>query len=216
MDWQKLFEIFLKFGISGATISLILGYLGKQIIEQFLKSRLEKYKNDLSNESLLFKSNLERLNAENNIRYQKIFEERAILIKEFYKKIYSLEKNIKNLVTTFQGPEWIDDKKRDKNARDSLDIVIENYSENKIFFNKNQCYFINEVINISNQIIKNMTQAKWQAVRENSNPGLLIENAKKDATHFNKWLKCESDVDEFFMPVKNELEDDFRKIFDIK
>jgi trans-2-enoyl-CoA reductase len=80
MDWQKIIEILLKFGISGATITVTLGYIGKQFIEQFLKSRLEKYKNDLNNESLLFRSNLERINAENNIRYQKVFEERAILI----------------------------------------------------------------------------------------------------------------------------------------
>lgn len=216
MDWQNVVELLLQLGISTTFVAAVLGYLGKKVIEQYLKSKLETHKSKLSNEAAQFKLNLEKLNSENSIRYHKIFEERAVLIKDFYALIDKLERQLENLTSCIQGPEWVEDKERDENAKKSLEKTKRKFSKNRVFFTKKQCENIDNLIDASQQIIRNMTKAKWQSLRESRDPNLLINNAQLGKTATDNWIRCEQDVVDLFMPTKKELEDDFRKLFGIE
>ena len=215
MDWQNLLEILVKFGISGATVTLVIGYLGKKVIDQYLSSRLENHKSNLDREIIQFKSNIERINVQSNLRYQRIFEERASIIKELYQLIAIVEKNIRILVSLGQGSEWIEEKMKEIHANSSLQNLYDVFSKNKIYFNSDQCNSISDLIAKSKVIIDKMSSAKEQAKLERDFPNLLISNTKLGENYFHKWESCGKDVDEIFMTAKQKLEAEFRQILDI-
>ncbi|MFQ5353733.1 MAG: hypothetical protein ACE5DR_02195, partial [Thermodesulfobacteriota bacterium] len=72
MDWLAL----LKFLSGAGIVSAALAYIAKRIIDTFLASRIENYK-----------SNLEKIAIEHEIRFQQLHTERAQVIKELYEKI---------------------------------------------------------------------------------------------------------------------------------
>ena len=77
MNWAEI----IKFLISVSGLSAVLIYVGKKLVDKTLDAGLEKYKAELG-----------RLNAEHQIRYDKLHEERGEKIRLLYTLIYDLKR----------------------------------------------------------------------------------------------------------------------------
>ena len=110
---ELLKEIFAIL-IGGTTIGAVIVYLGKFILSKSSELLLENYKNQL-----------EISKNEHQIKFSRLHEERANIIKIIYDNFYDLEIKLKRMTTLFQGPEWVDDKQRDNDAIDKYTEVYE-------------------------------------------------------------------------------------------
>lgn len=91
MDYNQI----IKFFLSASIVTGGLVYITKLIIDKFVESRIEKYKNSLQQDTENFKHNLNfeaekfrhELNTasiEHQIKFTKLYEERGQVIKLIY------------------------------------------------------------------------------------------------------------------------------------
>ena len=118
----------LNIAIGSVTIGGIIIFLGKQLINKGFDAALKTFEN-----------RLELLKIEHQIKYSKLHEERAIVLKDLYKHLYKLEESLVNMTTSYQDAKWTkDDERRDK-ASEQLLICQDMIEENRIYFTSNFC-----------------------------------------------------------------------------
>src|SRR5690606_37161620 len=98
-------RIFYYFA-SISTITAGLIFLAKMCINYFISKGVEKYKTELNKEVEVFKSELKIKEAQSQIKFTRLHEERALSIKELYEHSLNLQNAIFNLTQPSQGPEW--------------------------------------------------------------------------------------------------------------
>ena len=152
----------VKFFLSVSTISIIVGYLAKIIVDKILDARIEKYKSGLSNESEKFKSELSRLNTEHQIKYSRLHEERAQKVKTLHDILYDAEIKLQYLTSTNQGSGWVEDNERATSAKNQIKELTDTLEVNRIYFPNNLCKKIEDMISEFWSIVRQMDKAKRQ------------------------------------------------------
>ncbi|WP_439695718.1 hypothetical protein ACFGVS_22900 [Mucilaginibacter sp. AW1-7] len=76
--------------IGSFSIVAVIGYLVKSLYEKFLQNDFEVYKHKLQIETEKVKINLDIQKAKSMIIFSKLYEERALIIKELYDNITSI------------------------------------------------------------------------------------------------------------------------------
>src|SRR5687768_3467558 len=153
MDSTQIITYFLS--TSAVTAGLV--YLAKIVIDKLAEAKFEKYKNSLQKETEAFTHNLNletekfrhALNisaTEHQIKYSKLYEERGNVIKSIYGLLLELEEALANLTTMFQGPQWTQDKEREKQANESIQKLRNYLNQNRIFFSENLCQKIEAIL----------------------------------------------------------------------
>jgi len=123
----------LKFFISTSTIISAIVYLAKKTIEYLSKTGIEKFKNDLEQNTELSKAEILRQNFEHNVKFSKLHEERANVIVLIYRKLCDLEISIKNTISILSVNENTDNQR--KITKELLFDFYKSFLENEIFFN---------------------------------------------------------------------------------
>lgn len=127
----------LKFLIEATSLSAILVFLGKFILNYIRDTRLEKYKNDLEIESLKFKSDLDKHLEKYKISYSGLYQEQLIIIKETYKKLIRAEKPLEYLMRPVKfGPTKTKEESADEVVRKANEL-FDYYDENEVIFSDN-------------------------------------------------------------------------------
>lgn len=126
----------LRFFIGTLGVSGVITFLGKKIIENsFLKS-LEKYKTDL-----------EKTKYEHQVRFGKLHEERAVVIKELFKKLVSVEKTMGSFFAFFEpAGEKLTKEEKGKIAADHFNNFIDYFAFNEIYFKDDITELVNKII----------------------------------------------------------------------
>lgn len=145
MNWTDI----IKFLISVSGVSAVLIYVGKKLIDKTLDAGLEKYKAELS-----------RLNAEHQIRYGKLHEERGEKIKLLYTLIYELEKNLRAFTNFMQKENLATDTLPSTEVKQSLANVKEVLELNRIYFSDELCGKIEAMMDKSTTALARMNSAK--------------------------------------------------------
>ncbi len=198
----------LQWVVTPSIVVAGLVYLAQRVFEKFLDSRVEKYKNNLNLKTEEFKSNLKILELEYQIKYNKLHEERAVVIKTLNSKIIDLQKKLTFLTTRGQGPEWATEKTRDIAAGNSLNDLKDYFILNRIFFVIDFCDRIDSIINESTEIINEMSLAK-RAYSEWS------VSAQEKAYSRREWFNLSKKVDSEINKARLDCENQFRKLIGV-
>ena len=142
--WEYLFYSF--FSVSGITAVVI--FLGRRIIDHSFSKNLEKHKTELNKDLEGHKAELNRLNAEFQIKLSSFQVGRIDVIKELYANIFKMESSLYKLLRIFQP---IDDPTEEEKLQDVVtngNNLQGHYSINKIYFNKDTCNQIDELLKL--------------------------------------------------------------------
>jgi hypothetical protein len=145
MNWMDI----IKFLISVGGVSAVLIYVGKKLIDKTLDAGLEKYK-----------ANLGRANAEHQIRYGRLHEERGEKIKLLYTLIFGLEKNLRAFTNFMQKGNLYTDTLPSTEVKQSLADVKEALELNRIYFSDELCSKIEAMMDKSTTALARMNSAK--------------------------------------------------------
>ncbi len=218
MDYTQIIKCFL----STSAITVAITYLAKLIIDKFMESRIEQYKNslqiktesfrqNLSFEAEKFKHELNIKSVEHQIRYSKLYEERGQLLKLLYNLLLDLENSLKNLTTIFQGPEWITDTERDREVGESIYNLRKELEQNQIFFTLMLCEKIDLIILESNNIRIEMKVAKINKQRNEHNNRHSIHITDEELLKpLDTWLALEQKVQTQIKAARLDLAQEFR------
>jgi hypothetical protein len=181
---------FLKTFINTSLIIGAITYLAKRIIELFF-----------SNKEKEFKNNLEKENIKLRIRYEKLHTERAIVIKEFYKKMVITYSSFESLMKPLQlAGEPSQEIKAKKGVQDANDM-IDYFAQNKIFFEEDLTKDIEDLLKTFN--------SSWIDFSTSM-------DLKKSGTKYAKeWRDAWKTISEQSPVIKRKIENRFRKIIGI-
>jgi len=135
MEWQDIFIVAVSSaGISTASIA----GLSKIVIKFWFGKDLEKFKADLL-----------RVNSEHSVKFGKLHEERAIAIKDLYKRLNKLCEALNVCKSEYH----IDTVKKVETViiyiKDSFNSFSECYLENKLYFDTDTDRLIHEVLELA-------------------------------------------------------------------
>lgn len=147
MDWNNFIQNIGVFGVGSG----ILAYLIKQLFAISINRDLEK-----------FKSDLQVLTIEHQIKYSRLHTERAEILKNIYQKIVELQSTVNQIIyirKTF--PRTEDRVQQLQNLADEFKLLTERIKEFSAYFELNKLFF-NEVLC---QLINNLLEKFWNIYR---------------------------------------------------
>jgi len=195
MEWEEIFKFLGGASVFGAVIA----YLGKISIDAFVSGRIESYKKDL-----------ERIAAEDNIRFQRLHAERADCIKSFYEKLTQLDEVLSSTLAPFQSV---------GHARlvDKVQLMSKHFNETReyfiprrIFFDEATCTQVDRVLNIARGIFFDITvyEIDPEHLQYKFDRSVVLERHEF-------WEKARASHKNDFSPLKKNLEDQLRSMFGI-
>lgn len=188
-------------GMSGITTALI--FIAKFTIKWIGDAGLEKYKNELIQESIKYKSELDKDLETFKIKYTRLHLEQVEIIKLLYSKLIKAEKLLENLVRPIKiNPERTDEE-LSKEVVEKVNDFIDYYDENEVIFNEETCKTIDQIK--SNYIKVWNTYARNQIYNKNASGELWIKLADEMRKMYETILEGE------IQNLKKELKTDFRK-----
>ncbi|MGI4729556.1 MAG: hypothetical protein ACRYGB_13360 [Janthinobacterium lividum] len=224
MDFTQI----IKFFLSTSLITGSVVYLMKRIIDKFLESRIEKYKNslqinteifrhELNFEAEKFKQELNTKTVEHQIKYSKLYEERGQIIKLIYNLLLNLEGSLVLLTTIFQGPDWTNDTERDAKTVESVQNLKKELEQNRIFFTSTLCKKVDSIIATSNKIIIEMRVAKiYKQRNEQYYKNNISLNDEELSKPIDIWIKLEKEVQNEIISAKLDLAQEFRILIGVE
>lgn len=228
MDILSILKFIIGFFVSVAGISTVLIYLGKLLINKSLDLAVEKYRSNLVKELEIhksklgrdteeFKMTLNRIVIEHQIRFSKLHEDRALVVKEMYCKIYNLEKSLLHLTSLFQGPEWTEDRTREEDSITRLDDLKEHLELNRIYLEEAYCNDLDILIDDCLAIVRDMRKAKSRQKLNKKYEGTTFPIKKEQLMYpTEKWMELEDKVKKDLKPKRLEIVNKFRTILGLE
>ena len=194
----------INFLFSLLVSSGVIIYVAKLVIDKLLEAALQKYN-----------SNLEIIKIEHQIRFSKIYEEKAEKVKELYQSLYELEKSLYVLTTCFQGPEWIGPDKTNQ-AIEKRDFCVELLEKNRIYFADSFNEVLNETFLECNNVIAQMQSAKFrEKVQQEARESGLPTSFKDGKRALDIWREQEEKVQNDIRNRRIALVAEFRNILGV-
>lgn len=217
----ELLKILMYSGPS-VLILLILIFFGKNTIEYFfsetieikkkeLNQNLEKHKMLLDQQNRSFQHSLDTKLNEFNVRFSKLHEERAVVIKKLYELLIKLHSATVALTREIQ-PIF---ENADEEEKQRLLAVNTALNEFQKFYLVNKIYFDKELADGLDKISKEYWSKNWDYA---SNLRMLREG--RHTPEFSQKMiedsrKITEAVDNDFTKSLEELENEFRKILGV-
>ena len=195
MQWQAIIEF-----LGSATLfAAVLGYLGRKAIEAYLSGRVEAYKGEL-----------QRVNAEHGVRFQRLHAERAEVIKDFYAKLALLDETLGSTLAPFQLASGKTLPDRVASLSQQFNETREYFLPRRIFFDEPTCDLVDKVLSLARGIFFNITtyEVEPQHPQYKYDPDIL-----KERHEF--WEKARGSHANEFASLKRKLEHEFRKLLGI-
>ena len=104
MNWNEYWAGLIANGFSAVTIVAILGFLGKVLIDNYSSRILEKYKSRLDKETETYKMHLSNLAEEFKVKFNKLHQERAAVIKDIYVGVVDFQDNLRGYILFLKNP----------------------------------------------------------------------------------------------------------------
>lgn len=230
---MEKFGEFLITLISSSSVIAAVALFSKNIIAYFLSATIEIKKQELAQELELYKQNiqqensefqhdlnerlqehrgrLEIINQEFNIRFSRLHQERADVIKEVYKLLVKLQSAMFTYTRTMH-PVFEDGEKEAKqrldNVNDTLSEFTNYYSLNKIFLPQPLCGKIDIVV-------KEYYNKGWDFAwtqRSFKEQAISLEEYKEEVA---KAKRISNEIKDEMPPLIEELEAEFRLILGV-
>lgn len=161
MIMDEILKMFGFFTIGTSIIVSAIVFLGKKILDQFLKRDLEKFKNQLIVENekakLEFEKQVENYKATLNLfnsKQIKLYSKQASIIETLYKYLTDVQWKMLDMTALFRNVTGKDDQTITAEELDRVQITAEAgnmffefYRNNKIYFNQETCELIESIQN---------------------------------------------------------------------
>ena len=192
-------QAIIEFLLSATLLAAVLGYLGRKAIEAYLAGRVEAYKGEL-----------QRVNAEHGVRFQRLHAERAEVIKDFYAKLAILDETLGSTLAPFQHANG-------NTLPDKVGALSQQFNETReyflprrIFFDEPTCELVDKVVLLARGIFYDITtyEVDPQHPQYKYHPDIL-----KERHEF--WEKARGSHANEFASLKRKLEHEFRKLLGI-
>jgi len=188
-------------GTSGITTALI--FIAKFVIKWIGDAGLEKYKNELIQESIKYKSFLDRDLEKFKIKYSRLHLEQVEIIKLLYSKLITAEKPLEYLLRPIKiNPDKSNEEIADEVVRKANDF-FDYFDENEVIFNEETCKLIKLIEESYLKVWK--TYSIKQFMGENISDELLKKLVDDMTDAYKNILQGEMQI------LKAELKKDFRK-----
>lgn len=168
---------------TAGVLSIILGFLGRSLVERWLSRNLEKYKAELQathNRQLeKLRTDLRLSALEHEIRFAKLHEKRVEAIEELYRHFVEIQRSLHSLVSAMKS-ELLSESRDEKKAATSksIEALWKYFEECRIYFSEDLCSKIREFyrqtqlsnINLmSADILQNLGQESTEDIEKASN-----------------------------------------------
>lgn len=188
-----------------ATIGAVMVFLGRIIINKGFDAALKTFQNKL-----------DLLKIEHQIKYSKLHEERASLLKDLYKELYELENKLAYLTSAFQGPEWTDDDTRRNEVVEQYRKCKDFLEINRIFFLEDFCTKLSDNLKECEEVINGMDKAKFKAKQQDNDAKYNRPyRFKAGETPLDIWFEQEKKVKTEIRGRRIELANCFREIIGV-
>jgi hypothetical protein len=148
MDWNEFWAGLIANVFSAVTIVAVLGFLGKVLIDNYSSRTLEKYKSRLDKETETYKMHLSNLAEEFKVKFNKLHQERADIIKEFYIGLVNFQDNLRGYILYLKNPETsLALKNCGDNLQNNIKHITDIYRFNRIYLANNTCVLVDELLN---------------------------------------------------------------------
>lgn len=158
---NELLKLFGFYTIGTSIIVSAIVFLGKKIVDQFLKRDLEKFKNQLIVENekakLEFEKQVENYKATLNLfnsKQIKLYSKQASIIEKLYKHLGNVHWKMLDMTALFRNVTGKDEEtitaeelERAQSTADAGNKFFEFYRNNKIYFNQETCDLIESIQN---------------------------------------------------------------------
>ena len=188
--------------VAGVTTASI--WLGKLIITKAFDVGIEKYKADLA-----------RTTMEHQVRFSKLHEQRAEVIKSLFSKIIDLEGLLIRCTTIAQGPEYIYETERDTDARKGLIELINDFDQNKIYFSVVTVPKFEAIFKESWDIISQMAKVRRDGAAVDKYVQDHLPIPERYIRYDELWDKAFDRTTQEFRSLKEDLANEFRLLLGI-
>jgi len=138
-------DAILKFLIGSTSIATIIILTAKYALSWIGNAGLEKYKNDLQQANMQYKSSLDRELVEFKIKYSSLHLEQMEIIKQLYSKLIQAEKPLEYLLRPIKvNPSKTDDETVQE-IGEKANAFFDFFDENEVIFNDATCQIINQI-----------------------------------------------------------------------
>jgi hypothetical protein len=219
MDWLTMAQNVSTFGVGTG----ILAFLVRSLVVNFLNRDLEAYRSKL-NEGLeahksaltkdveAFKSTLELVSIEHQIRFSKLHDKRAQVIQDLYVKLVRLDTAMHSVLKMFQteGEPNIDEKIALYFKLHNE--LIEFFLPNRIFFGKDTCRVINDLLLLSREAYLDITTYPV----DTSSPEYKYGPRELMKERHDFWKKARKLFETDISNLKEQIEAQFREMLGVK
>lgn len=182
VDWYSLVKDLGIFSIAGALIA----YLIKTFFEKSMDKDIERFKNDLHQET---------------IRFSKLHEKRAIVIRDLYNKLVEFELNMINLTSYVQPDNEEEQRKIFEKAKKAAIDYEDFQKKNRIFFKKEVCKILDDIDSKGRE-----AWVKWHLSQREEHYPQQIDN----------WTQAYETVSDKVPKLREKLENEFREILGVE
>lgn len=190
MDWQEFIKNLGYFGLSAASISLILAYLIRKLTEQQLLKGIES-----------FRAQLLKDNEISKIQYAILQERRAFTIKTMYQLLERFDRSARDFINPIQLGSTESESVRGDKASVTAKKFFSYYHEHKIYLDQETC-----------QIIDSMEKKYSKVFIDFQFKDKIVAKTLED----DLWLKSWKALTEEIPPLRERIEHTFRKILGIE
>ena len=151
MQWTEILTAIGITSLSSLTIVLVIGFVGKKILEEYFESTKEIRMLELDKELESFKDSLTNTAQERKTKYSILQIERANVIKELFSRLVSLEIKINSVISPFNPHE----KGELDEVNNSFFMFSTYYKCNEIYFDDETCKLFNNIESKFLDVLKN-------------------------------------------------------------
>jgi hypothetical protein len=124
--------------ISATAIISLLGYLGQKALDVILNSKIENFKQRIEHENEVYKSKLNMLAKEHEVKFEALHVERAKAIKEMYILLTDFTDYVRGFVQLFRTKNQFNEDFR-QGAAQTYFKLLQFYKYNKLYFSEEFC-----------------------------------------------------------------------------
>lgn len=178
-------------------------YFFKKIFNNYFDKKIEIYKAEL-NQNLL----------EYQIKFSKLHEVRAEIIRELYSKLVTAEIALKTFMNPIRFGKVTEEGelKLEADAREKWQTFINFFSVNEVIFTQNTCTKIEEMVQLAFKIWGQIEMSKMYALNVQDNP----DNPDHRMELQQKRIEIRKMLTNNFPEVEKLLKEEFRNIIGVK
>lgn len=193
MDWKLVLALFT---IAASAISGIIAFVVKAIINNLLNKDIETYK-----------AKLQSTLTEHQIRFAKLHEERAMVMKELYRRLVKMHKSLYTFMHPFQREGDLPMNEKQKNAGYAVWDFVTYYDDNKLYFSQTICNLIEDIYDYVKKSWREFTMfPSYEKFFDHE-----LENRR-----IQKWDIAWDKISVIVPKLMNQLENEFRKLLGVE